>query len=82
MEEVPVLITTMEPCQKMEKDSEERLNEISRSQGSETKIGIKRNVEELQEKEEQPFLTASGTERKTRREGSRRRRSGGRKVKY
>ena len=41
--------------QKMEKDSEERLNEISRSQGSETKIGIKRNVEELQEKEEQPF---------------------------
>ena len=63
--------------QKVEKNSEEEHKEVSQSQGSGTKIrkgreeqntsaaqtlGIKRDVEEIQEKEEQPFHECQGDE--------------------
>ena len=44
-------------------------------------LGIKRKVEELQETQEQLFLTASGTSRKKGKKRPRRRNTGGRKVK-
>ena len=79
------------------KNSEEALKEDSQSQGLGTKIdgerkeqssslaqtfGIKRKVEELEETQEQPFLTASGTSGKKGKERPRRRNTGGRKVKH
>ena len=83
--------------QKVENNFEEALKEVSQSQGIGTKIGlerkeqsssvaqktpgIKRKVEQLQETQEQPFLTASGTSAKKGKERSIRRNTGGRKVK-
>ena len=83
--------------QNVENNFEEVLKEVSQSQGIGTKIdgerkeqsssvaqtlGIKWKVEELQETQEQPFLTAGGTSAKKGKERSRRRNTGGRKVKH